>query len=420
MDDAPPLASAVSLYWKGDELTHLPACDIDAVAGELWDVAVIGAGPAGALAARQLANRGHRVVLIERRQFPRYKVCGACVNRRAQSVLESVGLSDKLMSESAVPTRKFRLRTDRREIVLPLKGMTAISRSRLDTYLVGEAVGAGVSWLPGVEARVLPRRANGMVGAGVRWSVGLREGTCNAAELAARSLVIADGLGGGALRECGGWTEHVSVAARVGMGACFESCHSFYEPGVLYMGVSRCGYIGVVRTGDAELNLAAAVDPRWLKEVGGAGRAAVELLEGARLPVPDELPAAAWKGTPRLTHRVRPVAGDAVFLLGDAAEYVEPFTGEGIAAALTCGTEIVPHVEVALAGGVAEAAATWCRDHRRLVTRSGRWCRRLAWILRRPRLARWSASAVAAFPALSRPILRHLQRKVIHREAGWR
>ena len=42
-----------------------------------WDVVVIGAGPAGAIAARQIALAGARVLLVERKSFPRRKVCGA-------------------------------------------------------------------------------------------------------------------------------------------------------------------------------------------------------------------------------------------------------------------------------------------------------------------------------------------------------
>ncbi|MDF1747221.1 MAG: FAD-dependent monooxygenase, partial [Gimesia sp.] len=53
-----------------------------------WDVIVIGAGPAGSVAAHQLSLRKLRVLQIERKAFPRYKVCGCCLNQRAISLLQ--------------------------------------------------------------------------------------------------------------------------------------------------------------------------------------------------------------------------------------------------------------------------------------------------------------------------------------------
>src|ERR1700733_11058975 len=66
-------------------------------AGEIeWDVAVIGAGPTGALAARQLALRGLRTLLLDRSSFPREKVCGGCISCLGRRLLESVELAQLL------------------------------------------------------------------------------------------------------------------------------------------------------------------------------------------------------------------------------------------------------------------------------------------------------------------------------------
>ena len=46
-----------------------------------WDAVVIGAGPAGAMAARELAVSGRRILLVERKHFPRWKICGALLER---------------------------------------------------------------------------------------------------------------------------------------------------------------------------------------------------------------------------------------------------------------------------------------------------------------------------------------------------
>ena len=61
-----------------------------------WDAIVIGAGPAGAFTALQLARAGARTLLVDRKPFPRAKVCGGCVNARAVAILERAGLGDSM------------------------------------------------------------------------------------------------------------------------------------------------------------------------------------------------------------------------------------------------------------------------------------------------------------------------------------
>ena len=52
-----------------------------------WDAVIIGAGPAGAMAAHELARAGHSVLLIEKSKWPRWKVCGCCLNLNALDAL---------------------------------------------------------------------------------------------------------------------------------------------------------------------------------------------------------------------------------------------------------------------------------------------------------------------------------------------
>ena len=58
----------------------------------LWDVVVVGAGPAGAVVARELALSGVTVLLVDRRRFPRNKVCGGCLSARTVAQLGELGL----------------------------------------------------------------------------------------------------------------------------------------------------------------------------------------------------------------------------------------------------------------------------------------------------------------------------------------
>src|SRR5262249_20214497 len=66
------------------------------------DCAVVGAGPAGSLAARQVAQQGLQVLLIDRAAFPRWKVCGCCLNLAALASLNAVGLQSLVCRHEAV------------------------------------------------------------------------------------------------------------------------------------------------------------------------------------------------------------------------------------------------------------------------------------------------------------------------------
>src|SRR5690242_7945107 len=78
-------------------------------ANQNWEVAVVGAGPAGALAARELARIGCKVLLIDKASFPRTKVCGCCLNGLALKTLGSVGLGELPLQAGAIKLKELRL-----------------------------------------------------------------------------------------------------------------------------------------------------------------------------------------------------------------------------------------------------------------------------------------------------------------------
>src|SRR3712207_1674364 len=81
----------VDLLFGAPMIVH-PTLELAEVSQVTWDALVVGAGPAGALAAHQLAAAGRHVLLVDRQAFPRPKVCGACVNLRALDALRAAGL----------------------------------------------------------------------------------------------------------------------------------------------------------------------------------------------------------------------------------------------------------------------------------------------------------------------------------------
>ena len=78
------------LSTPADEKWQRPAASLP---DEVWDVLVVGAGPAGSTAAIHLASRGHRVLLIDEERFPREKVCGGALTANALRCLDRVGLA---------------------------------------------------------------------------------------------------------------------------------------------------------------------------------------------------------------------------------------------------------------------------------------------------------------------------------------
>src|SRR3974390_482996 len=69
-----------------------PTLSVETAGNDVWDAIVIGAGPAGAVAGRQSALAGGRLLLVDAKAFPRAKVCGACLNSRALDLLCELGL----------------------------------------------------------------------------------------------------------------------------------------------------------------------------------------------------------------------------------------------------------------------------------------------------------------------------------------
>src|SRR5437868_1046375 len=81
-----------------------------------------GAGPAGAAAARELARRSVSVLLVDRATFPRWKVCGCCLNGRAAAVLGAMGLGGLPAKCRAVPLHAILLASGVRRALVPLSG----------------------------------------------------------------------------------------------------------------------------------------------------------------------------------------------------------------------------------------------------------------------------------------------------------
>jgi flavin-dependent dehydrogenase len=284
-----------------------------------WDAIVIGAGPAGAIAARQMALQGRRVLLLDKARLPRNKVCGGCLGGAALDGLASVGLGELPLACGGVPLTTFALACGGKVARFPVGRRVAISRRSFDDALVHEARRAGVTVLDEVRGKVLP--SDGWC---ARHVVLHRRELQSTAQ--AGVVIVATGL----TRHLEGCTTHVAKASYVGLGAMVDQAPIEGAVGTLHMACTSRGYVGVTAVDGGTFDLAAAVAPYALAAAASPGQLVHDLLSESGLSPRIRLESLSWRGTPLLTRRTRPLASHRCLLIGDAAGYVEPFTGEGI------------------------------------------------------------------------------------------
>lgn len=365
----------------------------------IWDIAVVGAGPAGAMAAHELARLGCSVLLLDRHGFPRWKVCGACVSPGAQDVLGGAGLTGILTELGARPLEHLEVRGWGRRARLPLRGSVALSRIALDAALVRQAAAVGARLVEKVRVRLGPRHPDL-----VRLAVGHSGGST---EIKARIAIAADGLRSGILAQAGvgGRRDESSTPTRVGLGAVFGSASSEYGHGTIHMAVAEEGYVGLARVEDGSLDVAAALDPIFLRTSASPGKAIDHILEKASYPPLVGSPATGWRGTKPLNHKPRRIGAHRLFAVGDAAGYVEPFTGEGMCWALAGARALAPIAARASRRWHDGYPREWTDTYRSTIAESQRLCSAAAWTLRRPRLSRLAIEALGRFPWAAGPLV---------------
>ena len=391
--NATPLAET-----RGANATPLAQTLSLAAAARHWDVIVVGAGPAGSLTAGLLARTGLAVLLVEQANLPRGKVCGCCLNGSALNTLAAAGLGDLAAACGAVPLTRLRLAASGGMAEVALTGV-ALSREALDVALARAAVTAGAHFLPRTRAAL-----GGVVDGGR--TLLLHQGDATT-ETRAAVVVAADGLGGKLLARAGVAEAPPDCGARLGAGVVLDQGPAFYEPGIVFMACGAGGYVGLVRLEDGRLDLAAALDAAVVR--GGVGGAACRVLQAAGFPVPAGLATAPWRGTMPLTRRARRLAAlERIFIVGDAAGYVEPFTGEGMAWALAGGAALAPLAARAARAWDPALEEQWAARYARVVVARQGVCRAAAAVLRRPWLTATVVGLLRLVPSLAAPVVRRL------------
>ncbi len=305
------------------------ACDRD------WDVAVVGAGVAGGALACALARTGRSVLLLDKSAFPRDKSCGGTLNPRAVRALERMGLGRVPVDAGAAPLSGVDWRTclgTSAQIGFgPDGGACAVPRRDLDAALVREAIRLGAEFLP----------ASCCTGTTIHGSRRILHVRCReGGEGTFRAKVVAacDGIGS-RLAIDAGLARHrrrdgeMLIGASITDGGCAPEG---LPHGRIVMCLGREGYAGLVQVGRHGWSLAGAIRVDALQG-GHPAHAVRRLVEscGVAVPGPVPQPGPRWTVTrPGLRFDVVRPCADRLLLVGDAAGYAEPISGEGMAWAL--------------------------------------------------------------------------------------
>jgi menaquinone-9 beta-reductase len=326
------------------------------------DVIIVGGGPAGAATAIGLARTGTDVLVLDRARFPRPKACSEYLSPEASRVLASMGALEDVEQSGAAHLAGMRVRapngTWMRGQFAAGHGFRAfrdcglaLPRERLDAILLDCARRAGARVEEGTRVVDLEQDRAGRV-------VGVHALTRSGSVTRRAHVVVgADGLRSIVARRLGlarvgRWPRRVALVAR------YRGVDGVGDEGEMH--VERDGYAGLADVGHGVTNVAVVVPARRGREIAAAGPA--RFVE-------------AWLGTrrqlaPRFAHaeRVTPILATGPFasharrawapgaaLVGDAADFFDPFTGEGIYAALRGGEMLASHLLGA--GSVADRAA---------------------------------------------------------------
>ncbi|HYL21688.1 MAG TPA: NAD(P)/FAD-dependent oxidoreductase [Gemmatimonadales bacterium] len=300
-----------------------------------WDAVVVGAGPAGATSALLLARAGARVLVLDRARFPRDKPCSEYLSPATTAILERLGGDILGAVEGAAHAKLYGMKVVApdgavmcgRFLDAPRPYSFALPRTTFDSILVAAAARAGAVVQERVMVDDLVWEGGAVAGVIARFTTGTRE-VCRA-----RVTIGADGLRSVVARRLGlvrtapprrvAFTAHVADVAGVdGLGELHVSHRGYVGLGPVGAGITTVALVVPVRQlrRDHRRDFFAELD----RFPGLTGR-----FDPQRL-VRDILatgPFGQWSRT-----AVAP--GGGALLVGDAADFFDPFTGQGIHAAL--------------------------------------------------------------------------------------
>ena len=295
------------------------------------DVLIAGSGPAGSALAAALARSGARVILLEAAHHPRAKACAEYASPRIVEELARIGLAHDEWQPDALPLTGMRLVAGARSAMITYadrhgpRQAWGLDRTRFDFQLATHAAGLGAELVEGTRLVGLETDRERVSGAVARSADGRRR------RIEAGLVVGADGVRSTVARLTG-VERPVRYPRRLGLVAHYAGDPALADHGEMHVG--RGYYVGLAPLPDGQLNVGMALPMNGrtaAAERFGAAIAGLPAVAG-RLAGRERL--TSIRGASPIGHRVAEVAGPGWLLVGDAAGFVDPFTGEGIHRAL--------------------------------------------------------------------------------------
>lgn len=297
------------------------------------DVLVAGAGPAGSALAAHLAQAGASVLLVEASAHPRPKACAEYASPRIVEELARLGVGPG-WTRLAVPLAGMDLHAGGR--MTPIRyadrrgprSAWGVDRRTFDAMLARHAVERGAVLMERTRVASLVVEDGRVRGARLRHLA-----TGEQTEVRAEWSVGADGTRS-TISRLVGVDRAVRFPRRLGLVAHHEGIAELADHGEMHVGPDW--YVGLAPTPGGELNVGMALpfDGQAAGTTAGRFEAAIAALPAVARRLSGVRRISPIRGAAPIGHRVARAAGPGWLLIGDAAGFVDPFTGEGIHRAL--------------------------------------------------------------------------------------
>ncbi len=343
------------------------------------EVLVVGGGPAGTSTAVALAREGVDVMLVDRARFPRPKPCAEYLSPEASRILDAMGALTAVESTGAAQLAGVLVRapsgdTIRGEFIAGhsytpyRKRGLSVRREVLDKVLIDSARAAGV------DVRESARVTGLTAGAGHGYEVSVF-GSTGQTSVRTRLVIGADGLHSIVARRLG-LTRAARWPRRLALVTHYEGVAGLTD--LAEMHVERDGFVGIADVGHGLTTVALVVPATRARELSGRKEEFLTAWLNAKPHLATRFARAKRvspiQATGPFASQARRASARDALLVGDAADFFDPFTGEGIFSALHGGELAGAAALRALRGRESDRAgalAAYDRERRRAF--GGKW-----------------------------------------------